>query len=59
MLVLGIGNLAAVKPAWFVQLLEGPSSDRSWSFVRPAPSRPRNLTMAGVSASRACCRGSA
>jgi hypothetical protein len=35
MLVLGIGNLAGVKPAWFVQLLEG-SVQRSILVVRPS-----------------------
>jgi sulfate transport system ATP-binding protein len=35
MLVLGIANLAGVKPAWFVQLLEGPVQ-RSILVVRPS-----------------------
>jgi hypothetical protein len=39
MLVLGIGNLAGVKPAWFVQLLEGPVQ-RSVLVVRPHDAEP-------------------
>jgi hypothetical protein len=35
MLVLGIANLAGVKPAWFVQLLEG-AVQRSILVVRPS-----------------------
>jgi hypothetical protein len=39
MLVLGIGNLVGVKPAWFVQLLEGPLQ-RSILVVRPHDAEP-------------------
>jgi len=39
MLVLGIANLAGVKPAWFVQLLEGPVQ-RSILVVRPPDAEP-------------------